>query len=116
MNPVPPAQPKAHTLFPLPLRVKVRGHDGSCYLEGGDPSGRHLAFDVACDEAQAGLLVEGVNGLAELARLREANAALEEILAVSVVGLDSGGDVHLALNLVKSKARAVLARAAQPGA
>jgi len=38
-------------------------------------------------------------------------AALARILNVATAGLESGGNVHLALNIAKSEARAALARA-----
>ncbi len=51
--------------FPLPLRVVEREVDGSVYIEGGSPSGRHLCFAVACTFAEACYIVEAIEALAE---------------------------------------------------
>jgi len=49
--------------------------------------------------------------LALIAAAPELLAALERILSVSRAGLDSGGNVHVALNLAKGEARAAIAKA-----
>ncbi len=53
--------------FPIPLRVVEREKDGSVYIEGGDPSARHIAFDVACTKPEAEFIAYAVREVALMA-------------------------------------------------